>query len=1120
MDVAIWLQSLGLERYVEAFAANDINADVLPELTAGDLIELGVTSIGHRRRLLAAIAARRAGLAPSTGRSADEAPVVAAKAGLPYPEAELRQVTVLFCDLVGYTELSRQLDAEQVHGLLERFFVRVDSIVESFGGRVDKHIGDCVMAVFGAPVAHGNDPERAARAALAIRDAMPTLSAQLGHAVAVHLGLASGQVVASGTGSDAHRTYTVTGNSVNIASRLTDQAGSGEILISDAVRRLLPEHFVCNDAGALKVKGLTEPLAAWRLSEVRDEAEPRDRLFVGRCAEIAQFDGVVQGCLDAGSGQTVYLRGEAGIGKTRLLEEFQRRAAARGFACHTGLVLDFGTATGHDPIRALVRSMFDIHPDSDPAQSQVALERAVTADPMLAERRVFLNDLLDLPQPTELRALYDAMDSAMRSRGMRETVAALVRHASMGVPVLLAVEDLHWADQPTLDYLASLANTVAACRAVLVMTSRIEGDPLDHTWRTSTGGSPLMTIELGPLRAREATALAEAYLEANSVFARRCIDRAAGNPLFLEQLLRHAEDVTETVVPGSVQSLVQARLDHLAAPDKRAAQAAAVFGQRFALDALRHLVQDPRYDCAALVERFLVRPVGEGFLFSHALIRDAVYDTLLKAKRRELHSRAAAWFEKRDLTLHAEHLDRAEDPAAPAAYLAAGRELARGYRYQQALPLVERALALSVVAAERFALTCLQGELFEHLGAMPAALSAYQTALDAAQDDIERCRARLGLAEIKRVTDQLDSAFADLDLAQAAATSEGLTEELARIYFLRGNLFFPKGNIEGCLAAHRKSLELARQAGSVELEAQALGGLGDAEYVRGRMLSAHGHFENCIELCRRHGFARIEVGHLMMRGAAELFRNGLSSALSDSFDAANMAAKIGNKRAEMSARGWLAYLALFEAGNEELATEQSECALRQAQQLGAKRFEQVSLMTLAWLQVRGGDRAGGMALAERAVAISRETGPTFGGPATLGKFARLTDDHKTREQALQEAEALLKSGCVSHNYFFFCRDAMEICLVEQDWARVEHYAKFLERYTQPEPQPWSEFCIARAQSLAAYGSGRRDEATIRQLQGVYDEAGRVGFKPWLPLVEAALAGQPIAGPASPPDIRM
>ena len=857
---------------------------------------------------------------------------------------ERRQVTVLFCDLVGYTRLSQQLDAEEVHAVLERFFARVDGIVESFGGSVDKHIGDCVMAVFGAPVAHGNDPERAARAALAIRDAMPDLGAKIGRPVAVHVGLASGQVVASGTGSEAHRAYTVTGDSVNLASRLTDQAGSGEILISDAVRRLLSERFVCSPAGALEVKGLTEPVVAWNLGGMRDEAEPLGQVFVGRRTEIAQFDGALQACLDVGSGQAVHLRGEAGIGKTRLLEEWQRRAAARGFACHTGLVLDFGTATGQDAIRALVRSLLGLRAASEPTASQAALERAIAADATLAERRVFLHDLLDLPQPTDLRALYDAMDSATRSRGARETVAALVRQASTLAPLLLAIEDVHWADPATLDHLASLADAAAACRAILVMTSRIEGDPLDHAWRTSAGGSPLVTIDLGPLRAADATALAETYLDAHSELARRCIERAAGNPLFLEQLLRHAEGATEATVPGSVQSLVQARLDHLTASDKQAVQAAAVFGQRFALDALRHVLEDPRYDCVALVERFLVRPAGDDFLFSHALIRDAVYDTLLKARRRELHRRAAAWFAERDLTLHAEHLDRAEDPGAAPAYLTAAREQAREYRYEQALALADRGLVLSAGATERFALTCLRGELLEHLGAMPESLRAHQAALAAAPDDAARCRALLGIAAAKRVIDDLDGAFADLEQAEALATRLGLTSELARLHFLRGNLYFPRGQIEHCLAEHRRSLELARAAGSAELEAQAQGGLGDAEYVRGRMLSAGRHFRACIELCRQHGFGRIEVASLPMAALTRVLRRRVRARAGRGDRAVEAARRVGHRRAEMIASPQRVHVPGGTRQTSVAARAHAERATALSRQLGARRFEAEGLL--------------------------------------------------------------------------------------------------------------------------------------------------------------------------------
>ena len=414
-----------------------------------------------------------------------------------------------------------------MHDLTARFFSLVDGLIERFGGAIDKHIGDCAMAVFGAPVAHGNDPERAVRAALAIRDAMPDLSRELDCDLNVHIGIASGQVVASG--GAGHRTYSITGDSVNLASRLTDAAAAGIILISDAVRHMLPPGFAFHEAGALAVKGLAEPVRSWRLIGF-GEAAREDRPFVGRRVELIRFKDALGSCRASGTGETMVVRGEAGIGKTRLVEEFQDLAENAGFTCHTALVLDFGAGIGQDAIRTLVRSLLGLRASSDPAASRSALEQAAAADPAIADRRVFLNDLLDLPQPTESRALYDAMDDATRSRGVRETVAALVRRASTRAPLLLAVEDVHWADQGTLDHLASLADTAATCPVILVMTSRVEGDPLDHVWRTSIGDSPLVTIDLGPLPAREASALAAAYFEASSEFARRCVERAAGNP--------------------------------------------------------------------------------------------------------------------------------------------------------------------------------------------------------------------------------------------------------------------------------------------------------------------------------------------------------------------------------------------------------------------------------------------------------------------------------------------------------------------------------------------------------------------------------------------------------------
>jgi class 3 adenylate cyclase/tetratricopeptide (TPR) repeat protein len=1036
-----------------------------------------------------------------------EPPSKAGRAPAAAPAAsggERRQVTVLFADLSGYTELSRQLDAEEVHALLERFFERVDGIVARFGGAVDKHIGDCVMAVFGAPVAHGNDAERAARAALAIQDGMRELSEQVGRTIGVHIGLAAGQVVASRIGSGTHREYTVTGDSVNLASRLTDAAARGTIVISGLVQSMLPPRFTCREAGTIAVKGLAEPVQAWRLIGLDDAAAERTP-FVGRQAALAQFKAVLAACRDTGAGQAVVVRGEAGIGKTRVVEEFQLLATRAGFACHDALVLDFGAGIGQDAIRTLVRSLLGLTLGSDAAAAGLMAERALSESWVATERRVYLNDLLDLPQPTALRALYDAMDDETRNRGKRATVTNLVQALSKRQPLLLVVEDVHWADRPTLEHLATLAETVAACPALLVMTTRIEGDPLDQAWRASTAASPLLTIDLGPLRPQEAAALAGAYLDAGADFAQRCIERAAGNPLFLEQLLRHAEQSAAAGVPGSVQSLVQARMDQLEAQDKQALQAASVFGQRFALDALRHLIDLPDYTCAPLVRRFLIRPVGDDFLFAHALIRDAVYDSLLKTRRRELHLRAAAWFAGRDLVLRAEHLDRAADAEAPRAFLEAARGQAESYHNERARALAERGLGLATEPADRFALTCLLGDTLHDLGAMTEARAAYEAALEAAADDRERTSAWLGLAAVKRVTEDLDGAFADLARAQVAAERHGLIAQLARVHFLRGNLYFPRGDIEGCLAEHEKSLRLAREVGSPELEAQALGGLGDAEYVRGRMITAHRHLRRCVELAARHGFGRIEVANLPMAAFTRFYAGELAEAYADSLAAVAAAERVGHQRAAMVACH-IVFLAAASQAEPDVASRHVERAIDLSRQLGAQRFEAEGLWFEAEILQAKGRQTEALARIRQALAISRETGMAFLGPAILGGLAHITLDPQERRAALAEGERLLATGSVSHNYLLFYQRAIETALEQRSWSEAERYAQALADYTQPEPLPYIDAVVARAKALAALGRGRQDPDTVEALRRAREQAEAIGWRrSMIPDLDAALA---------------
>ncbi|HXW29714.1 MAG TPA: adenylate/guanylate cyclase domain-containing protein, partial [Xanthobacteraceae bacterium] len=743
MDVRAWLEALGLGQYARAFAENDIDFTVLSQLTDTDLKELGVTSLGHRKRLLTAIGA--------IARPATPAMPTAPTTGT--PTGERRQVTVLFADLCGFTALSQTLDPEELGDLVGRYTKLVDDLVGRYGGTVDKHIGDAVMALFGAPVAHDDDPLRAAHAALQIHEALGQWGEGAGRSLQAHVGIASGEVVAGMLGRAEAQDYTVLGDSVNLAARLVGAAGAGQTLISEGVQRALLGRGICDALGPMQFKGIEGSVRVFSLRGLSGEPALANRgPFVGRGAELEQFKGTLAACLTRRAGQLVYVRGEAGIGKTRLVEEMRALAEAQGFAVHRALVLDFGVGKGRDAIGAILRSLLGLTAGAEAEQRQVAAERVMTAGIVSAERLVFLNDLLDLPQRGEWRALYDAMDNTARNRGKRALMSALTEDAFRRGPIMIIVEDLHWADPQILGHLAGIAAAVGNGPGLLVMTSRVEGDPLDAAWRASARGVSFATIDLGPLRADEALTLAGSFLDATQALARACIERAGGNPLFLEQLLRNAEEGSEEAIPASIQSLVLARTDRLAPHDRQAIQAASIIGQRFELPLLRQMIGMPDYVCDGLVDHALVLPEGDGFLFAHALIQEGAYSSVLRARRRELHLVAAEWFAAHDPTLRAQHLDRAQDARAPRAYLEAATSQRASYQAEVALRLVARGLKLARDQADRHALKCLEGELQRDLGDISASIAIYREAIAGAPDDVSLCHSQVGLAEGLRVS--------------------------------------------------------------------------------------------------------------------------------------------------------------------------------------------------------------------------------------------------------------------------------------------------------------------------------------------------------------------------------
>lgn len=1005
---------------------------------------------------------------------------------------ERRQVAILFADLSGFSELSKRLDAEDLRRVIESFYARADAAIAAFGGTVDKHIGDAVMALFGAPVAHGDDALRAARAALAIHASLAGLADPAGQPLTAHIGVANGEVVAGGIGER----YTVLGDAVNLAARLVALAGPGETVISDELARGLGGRILATALPPTAVKGFAEPVRAWRLERLEASRGPTAP-YVGREAERAMLGGLIEACRTAG--RVVLLRGEAGMGKSRLLEETERMAEARGFAAHKTQVLDFGTGRGEGALASLAASLLGIPLGGAGPEVRAAAARAEAAGLIAPDARFLLHRLLDLGDDAEGEALYGAMDNETRKQRRRGLVAGLIDGLGRRQPQLVAVEDIHWADADLVEDLAAIAAVTAQAPVLLVMTTRPERDPIDGAWRAKLQGAAVSAIDLAPLGRDDSQTLARGMLGDDDPRIAACIDRAGGNPFFLEQLLHHAGTAASAAVPASVQSLVHGRVDRLTPAQKQALQAASVLGQRFGLDPLRQLAGEAAGECAALVELHLLRPDDAGFAFIHALVRDAVYGSLLKTRRRELHRTAAAWFAAHDPLLRARHLDLAEDPGAAAAYLAAAEAQAASYRPEDALALAVRGLALEGGdAAPRAALASLAGELLQGLGRTEEAVAAFRTAADLAAAGAPRLRAWIGLVNGLSVQDRLDEALALLDRAEAEAAAASLLTEEARLHGLRGNILFPRGELERCLAEHSRALELATRAGAVEEEVRAHGGLGDAYYVRGDYGTCFEHFDRCVQLAHENGFRRIEVANRPMRAVGTLYRAAFQDALAELQAAIDLARQVGQRRAEMVAEHFR-FFGFLETADLTGARRSAERSFAISRQLQARRFDAEGLMMVGTARAMAGDRDGVEDLRE-AVTIARET-PRFLLPSTLGTLAAATGDPGERKAALAEGERLIAAGTVSHNRIWFNRFAIEAALAEGDAGAADRYAAALERASN-QPLPYLDFLAARGRLLAGRLRGVREPAAVK---GLVEAAKRYEWLLVLPGLEALLA---------------
>jgi class 3 adenylate cyclase/tetratricopeptide (TPR) repeat protein len=1038
-------------------------------------------------------------VAAPTGEPAAAAPA----AETPKRAGERRQATVLFADIAGYTALCGRLDAEQVQALLNEFYAAMDGAVVAHGGTVIDHAGDGVLAAFGAPVAHGNDVERALRSALAMQTAAARMTdPSTGGALALHVGIASGEVVAATLEGGATPKYAVTGDTVNLAARIEALAGSGETLVSESVQRAVAALVETEDLGPKALKGYPAPVRVFRAHALR--AGPGDRLpFVGRQAELRQLDGALDN-LRGGSGATLLIRGDAGMGKSRLVEKLGRRAGSRGCAVHVARVLDFGVGAHDDALATVAASLLGLGEEAGAGERRTALDAAIVQGRLDERHEASLADLLGIAQRPEVRGLYDAIDHATRLGRAADALAALAATAAQAQPRLVAFEDIHWASPLLLGCLATLAMGTRQVPLLLAMTSRFEGDPIDRAWRAASHGAPLLTIDMGPLSTDEARTLAGGMLQASDRFAQQCIERAEGNPLFLEQLLRNALEAESAGVPPTIQSLVLARMDRLPARDKLALQAASVIGKRFPLDALRFLLDDAGYRCDTLLATDLVRPEAGDYLFAHALIQEGVYASLLHARRRELHARAASWYAGREPALMAEHFDRAQRPAEAAdAYLQAARAQAERHRYDDALRLAQRGAALAPEGEVGSALVRLQGDVLRELGRTDESLRAFEQALERAVDDAGRARAWLGIAAALRITGDVARAFEVLDRAQPVAEALGDGALRSRIHSLRGNLSFAVGRIDDCGREHALALEHATAAADREAESLALSGLGDHAYAQGRMQSASRHFRRCVALSRELGLVRADIVNSCMVGHCLTWSGDGDAGLREVQAAVALAERLGVPQTRVMAMESLA-MTLTLRGDVAAAEPVIDQAIDVARRASARRYLSIDLMMRANCRHLQGRTRDAREALDEAVELARQTGLAFIGAAIYASIALTCDDPAERRKWIEDGE-VLANGALVHARLMFYRHAVDAALLDDRLDEALRFAAAAEACEHDEPLILAHLGAARARGLVRLRrEGARPE-TVAELRALADESRRVGMGSLAYGIEAAIA---------------
>lgn len=895
---------------------------------------------------------------------------------------DLRWVTSLFADISGFTSLADQLDAEDLHAVINPLIAGLAGIAERYDGFVAKYAGDALLCLFGAPYAHEDDAQRALLAALEMHATLPSLLASLGPAAAdlsIHIGVNTGKVVAGAVGSAAQNDYSVLGDSVILAQRLESVCPSGQTFVGESTRELCKDEFDFEDVGALQLKGKLSAVHGFRLVGRRRTGTDASRPLVGREAELTALLSTVD---RAGAAIVV---GEPGVGKSRLLAEARLRATASGVRWLPMRCLSYGASLPYWPFVDLLRQALGLRVE-DPAEAVLSRLASSLPPSLVAGAARLLGTTVDDLEPEAAR------------RQVHDALAGMLAVLSGGRPVVLAVEDVHWIDQPSADVLGELIRLPGTVPLGVVVTTRAEGLPTARGLASQATISAEIAVEpLGP----ESVPLVAAAVLGAPVAVSTCeflVARTRGNPLFVEELARSLQEDGALVstsaglelrpgfdlesMPDTVERVFSARVDSLPLPEASVLLIAAVVGRVVRLSLLEAVAFSQDTDLAPLDDLvaagLLDRVIDQdepAVTFHHALLHDAVYGRLLKRQRKVIHRNVAdagrALYGDGDETIDllARHLYLAEaGEEAVEALLRSGRRAARMYANDSAAVALEQAIEVLDDMGETTRSVPVRRELAavqELRGAYGEALRLRQSTAQLTDDAADR----VGAASVLRKLGDYEGALAQLALAGRSDRIEDVSVRVA-LHLEAARSHFLAGRPADALEAIRLALR-ALPAGGGGVHAELLMELAWIESETGHPEFAVTHVRRALPLLRNKGQERTLVTALRRLGGIQRLLGQQDEATASLREAIAIALRIGH--IEEAAAAMLNLGLTLSAGADHLgAAEVTREATGIFERLGHGSGRANSYSNLADALLRCGQHDEALGWAEKALATAKE----------------------------------------------------------------------------------------------------------------------------------------------------